>query len=65
VEIAGIAERTAQLAGVVSATCAKAIATGLITARGVRVLGESELPNDELLAHVLSAGVRIHQFVGV
>jgi len=64
VEIAGIAERIAQLAGVVSAASAHAIATGVVTVHGARVLGEPELPNAALLELVLASGVRLHQFVG-
>lgn len=64
VEIAGIAERIAQLAGVVSAVSAHAIVRNLIEARGARVLGEEVLPNNELLNMVLASGVRLHQFVG-
>jgi hypothetical protein len=64
VEIAGIAERIAQLAGVVSAASAHAIATGAVTVHGARVLGEPELPNAALLELVLASGVRLHQFVG-
>ena len=64
VEIAGIAERIAQLAGVVSAVSAHAVATNMIDTRGARVLGEEELPNTELLNMVLASGVRLHQFVG-
>jgi saccharopine dehydrogenase-like NADP-dependent oxidoreductase len=64
VEIAGIAERIAQLAGVVSAASAHAIATGGVSVHGARVLGEPELPNAALLELVLASGVRLHQFVG-
>jgi hypothetical protein len=64
VEIAGIAERIAQLAGVVSAASAHAITTGAVTVHGARVLGEPELPNAALLELVLASGVRLHQFVG-
>jgi hypothetical protein len=64
VEIAGIAERIAQLAGVVSAVSAHAVVTNMIEVRGARVLGEEGLPNTELLNMVLASGVRLHQFVG-
>lgn len=64
VEIAGIAERIAQLAGVVSAVCAYALIDGLMNTSGARVLGEPDLPNKDLLARVVLTGVRIHQFVG-
>jgi hypothetical protein len=62
--IAGVAERVAQVAGVVAATTARAISSGSLTIPGAFVLGESELPNEELLSSVLAAGVRLHEFVG-
>ncbi|MFA5775263.1 MAG: hypothetical protein WC864_07790 [Ilumatobacteraceae bacterium] len=65
VSIAGVAERVAQVAGVVAATTAQAISSGLIDTSGAFVLGESALPNEKLLDSVLDAGVRLHEFVGV
>lgn len=62
--IAGVAERVAQVAGVVAATTARAISSGVLAVPGAFVLGESELPNEELLSGVLAAGVRLHEFVG-
>lgn len=62
--IAGVAERVAQVAGVVAATTARAISSGSLTIPGAYVLGESELPNKELLDGILAAGVRLHEFVG-
>jgi len=62
--IAGVAERVAQVAGVVAATTAQAITSGSLTVSGAFVLGEPELPNEELLGRVLAAGVRLHEFVG-
>ncbi|MHB1128453.1 MAG: saccharopine dehydrogenase family protein [Ilumatobacteraceae bacterium] len=62
--IAGVAERVAQVAGVVAATTARTISSGLFTVPGAFVLGEPGLPNEELLSGVLAAGVRLHEFVG-
>ena len=62
--IAGVAERVAQVAGVVAATTAQAISSNTLAISGAFVLGETELPNEELLDRVLAAGVRLHEFVG-
>ena len=62
--IAGVAERVAQVAGVVAATTARTISSGSLTTAGAFVLGEPGLPNEEILKDVLAAGVRLHEFVG-
>ena len=62
--IVGVAERVAQVAGVVAATTAAAIVSGEIRVRGAHVLGEAALPNAVLLVRVLNGGVRLHEFVG-
>lgn len=62
--VAGVAERVAQVAGVVAATTARTISSGSLNIPGAFVLGEMELPNEELLSQVLAAGVRLHEFVG-
>lgn len=62
--IAGVAERVAQVSGVVAATTAQAISSGWLTNSGAFVLGELALPNEEILSRVLGAGVRLHEFVG-
>ena len=64
VEIAGVAERVAQIAGVVAASTARFVATGQIATPGACVLGQDVLPNAEILRDVLSCGIRLHQFVG-
>lgn len=64
VEIAGVAERVAQIAGVVGATTALFVHRGQITTMGTCVLGQDSLPNAEMLRDVLTAGIRLHQFVG-
>jgi hypothetical protein len=63
-EIVGVAERLAHIAGVVAATTAHAIHANIIAAVGAHVLGENELPNSALLRSVADAGLEIHQFVG-
>ncbi len=62
--VAGVAERVAQVAGVVAATTAAAILSGEINVCGAHVLGEAALPNATLLTRVLNGGVRLHEFVG-
>ena len=62
--VLGVAERIAQVAGVVAATTAAALLSGEINVRGARVLGEAALPNEMLLRRVLNGGVRLHEFVG-
>lgn len=62
--IAGVAERVAQVSGVVAATTAQAISSGWLTSSGAFVLGELALPNEEILSRVLATGVRLHEFVG-
>jgi hypothetical protein len=64
VEIAGVAERVAQIAGVVGATTALFVHRGQITTTGTCVLGQDSLPNAEILRDVLTGGIRLHQFVG-
>lgn len=64
VEIAGVAERVAQIAGVVGATTALYVQRGQVTISGACVLGQDMLPNAEILRDVLAGGIRLHQFVG-
>lgn len=63
VEIVGVAEKLASLAGAVAAQCALAISHGTV-APGVHVLGEPTMPNSAILDGVLASGVVLHQFVG-
>lgn len=68
IEIVGVAERLAFVAGTVAAETALAVASGGIAA-GVRVLGATGasgggLPNADLLDAVLAHGVTLHRFVG-
>ena len=61
IEIVGMAEKVASIAGAVAAYTAAHLAD---TAPGVYVLGEPGLPNVEILDDVLGSGLRLHQFVG-
>ena len=63
VEIVGVAEKLASLAGAVAAHCALAMSHGSIEP-GVHVLGQSTMPNSAILDGVLASGVVLHQFVG-
>ena len=68
VEVVGIADRLATVAGAVAAEAALAIHSGGV-GPGVRVLGEADdagngLPNADLLDAVLSHGISLHRYVG-
>ena len=64
VEIIGVAERVAQIAGVVAGSVSYEIATGGITQSGVVTLGSSSTPNERLLATIQKSGIQLHEFVG-
>ena len=63
VEICGMAERIASIAASVAAHTALAILKSPV-APGVHVLGESSLPNAEILNALVAGGLTLHQFVG-
>ena len=68
VEVVGIADRLATVAGAVAAEAALAVRSGGVGS-GVRVLGEADrdgrgLPNADLLDAVLAHGIRLHRYVG-
>ena len=63
VEVMGVAERLAQIAGVVAGASARSVAAGGF-ASGVRTLGDTESPNDVLLDEVLATGLQVREFVG-
>jgi hypothetical protein len=63
VEIVGIVDRLATIAGAVAAHTAIALTTGTTTA-GVHTLGQAALPNADILDGVISSGIELHQFVG-
>jgi len=68
VEVVGIADRLATVAGAVAAEAALAVRSGGVGS-GVRVLGEADrdgrgLPNADLLDAVLAHGISLHRYVG-
>jgi hypothetical protein len=63
VEIVGVAERLASVAGAVASNTALAIHNGTVPP-GVHNLGQENLPNDTILDGVLATGTTLHQFVG-
>lgn len=63
VEIFGVAERLATIAGSVAAQVALAIERGEV-APGVHVLGQDTMPNKAIRDGVLATGTVVHQFVG-
>lgn len=63
VEVVGVADQVARIAGRVAAATARSVIAGGFSS-GVRVLGDDESPNEELLRAVIDSGVRLHEFVG-
>lgn len=63
VEIVGIVDRVATVAGVVAAHTALAIVRSNIEA-GVHTLGQTTLPNADILDAVTASNIELHQFVG-
>ena len=63
VEIVGVADRVATVAGAVAAHTALALARGAVIP-GVHNLGESTVPNADILDAITSSGVTLHQFIG-
>ena len=63
VEIVGIVDRVATIAGVVAAHTAIAVAKGGVDA-GVHTLGQTTLPNADILDAVTASNIELHQFVG-
>lgn len=61
VEVAGVAERVGQIAGVVAANTTLHIDT---FQPGCQVLGSDGSPNDELYRAMVETGIRVHRFVG-
>ena len=62
-EVVGIADRVAHVAGIVAAATARRVTAGEF-ASGVRVLGDDDSPNGELLRDVIEDGLHLHEFVG-
>ncbi len=63
VEIVGIVDRVATVAGVVAAHTAIALTSTSVPA-GVHTLGQVALPNADILDAVTKSGIELHQFVG-
>jgi hypothetical protein len=63
VEIVGIVDRVATVAGVVAAHTAIALTNTSVPA-GVHTLGQVALPNADILDAVTKSGIDLHQFVG-
>ena len=63
VEVVGVADRVAQIAGVVAAATARGVVAGGFGS-GVRVLGDDDSPNDAVLREVAAGGIRLREFVG-
>ena len=63
VEIVGVAERVATVTGAVAAHTALALTRGAVMA-GVHNLGESTVPNADILDGVTASGITLHQFIG-
>lgn len=64
VEIVGIADKVGTIAGVVAAHTALALATNTV-APGVHNLGQTSLPNADILDGAVTSGITLHQFVGL
>lgn len=63
VEIVGVADRIATIAGAVAAHTAVAMLHNTIP-MGVHNLGQASLPNADILDGVINSGITLHQFVG-
>jgi hypothetical protein len=63
VEIVGVADRVATVAGTVAAHTALALTRGTVIP-GVHNLGESTMPNADILDAVTASGITLHQFIG-
>jgi len=63
VEVAGVAERVGQIAGVVAAASAVHALSNSFSP-GCQVLGAEGSPNEQIYQDVIAAGIRVHRFVG-
>jgi hypothetical protein len=63
VEVVGIADRVAHVAGLVAAAAARRLIAGDFAA-GVRVLGDTGSPNTDVLGDLVVDGLHLHEFVG-
>jgi hypothetical protein len=63
VEIVGVAQKVGTVTGAVAAQTAFALLKGTVMA-GVHNLGESTVPNADILDGVTKSGITLHQFIG-
>jgi hypothetical protein len=63
-EVAGIAERTAIVAGSVAASVADQLSTRDTSAVGVITLGDGRLDDVALVTAVIERGIRVFEYVG-
>jgi len=63
IEVVGAADRMANLAGAVAAATARGVAIGGF-ASGVRVLGDSDSPNEAIFDAICKSGIQLREFVG-
>lgn len=63
VEIVGIADKVGTIAGVVAAHTARLVSAGSVSA-GVHNLGQTAMPNADILDAAVASGITLHQFVG-
>jgi len=64
VEVAGIAERAAQAAGLMAGIIAHGVHSGEISGEGVLVSGDDTMPNAWIHRQLVANGLRVHRFVG-
>jgi hypothetical protein len=64
VEVAGVAERAAQAAGLLAGIVAHGVHAGVITQHGVCLTGDAAMPNAWIYGQLVASGLRVHRFVG-
>ena len=64
VEVAGVAERAAQAAGLLAGIIAHGVQTGEISGEGVLLPGDDTMPNAWMYHQLGANGLRVHRFVG-
>ena len=63
IEVVGVVDRVAHVAGLVAAMSARRVTAGEF-ACGVRTLGDDESPNESLISDLRDTGIQLHEFVG-
>ena len=64
VQVVGVAERLATVAGVVAAVFAVAVGQQSVTQKGLILAGMEDLPTKSLVRMVMDSGVKVHAFTG-